>query len=187
MFENGQLDSRQAKLPERLELPTVGDIMPGSAWYIDADAVLIDETGLVWVNKLCSLIEGDDHYITTYTRIIAFEEGLVLDTTNTLDSDGQPKQFQRVSTSEALASGEYEPELYIPIIAFISTTGELEKLEELFKERYTLTLEGEIISDSKAGETKESGKHTDYKIKSNKKSKKIKQKNAAKTVRTTNE
>jgi hypothetical protein len=94
MFENGELDPRPALLPERLRVPTVEDIVPGSVHWIDHAALWAEkDSGELWINNGAPLVYYDDDFVARQVRIIAFDEGLVVDLTSVLDDEGNIRRL----------------------------------------------------------------------------------------------
>src|SRR5690606_8310981 len=115
MLSNGELDSRQVSLPERLEQSTVDDVIPGSVWYVDSDAVVVGPDRLMWVNSEAPVRSIQTDWEERPVRIIVFEEGIVVDATASVDEDGNLMQWV------AEADSEYFRELKLkPIIGLVT-------------------------------------------------------------------
>lgn len=143
MFENGKLDQRPAKLPERLHMPTVADIVPGSVHWIDKDALWFDTEGEVWINQAAPLeYNDDDIYVSQFVRIIEFDEGTVVDWTSATDSDGNLKKVYRSSFQDHVDDEHFDIGEYKKAVAFISTKDELKDLKNLFKQTYGVKFNG---------------------------------------------
>lgn len=156
MFENGKLDSRQAYFPEHLERPTISDAPPGTAWYIDINALLMDEKGKAWIDTEYPLQHELYEYDTIYCRTIIFEEGIVVDLTKTLDENYQQYTFSRTTKEELL--DKYSNQNFKPIIGILTTKKDFKAVKAIFKERYGRNLKGDIAyspnSDDKDKPTK---------------------------------
>lgn len=142
MFENGKLDSRQAYFPEHLERPTLSDAPPGTAWYIDINALLMDEKGKAWVDTEYPLQHEFNDFDAIYCRTIIFDEGIVVDLTKTLDESNQQYTFSRTTKEELI--DEYGTKNFEPIIGIITTKKDFKAIKLLFKERYGRNLKGEL-------------------------------------------
>lgn len=142
MFENGKLDSRQAFFPERLERPTLSDAPPGTAWYIDINALWMDEMGRAWINTEYPLGHDQNDFDTVYCRTIVFEEGIAVDLTNTRDENDQLYTFYRRGIEDIIEEfGDLNQ--FEKIIAFAASQEESKKLKSIFKARYGYNLKGE--------------------------------------------
>lgn len=154
MFIDGKLNSEPAKLPERLEMPTVADMVPGSVHYIDVDALWFDETGEIWLNEAAPLeYYEDESYISRYVRVIAFEQGPVVDWTSAKDDYGNLRKVYRTSFTDHINDEHFDIGEYKKVVGFITSKKELSELKKIFKKTYGLTFKGEPV-----GRTKSSGK-----------------------------
>lgn len=163
MFENGILDARHARLPERLHRPTVRDAVPGSAHLVDIEALWIDEQHRVWINDLAPLVYYDHDCVSDYVRIIIFDEGLVIDVTDSQDADGNIRQFDATPFSDHVDNENFDIGDYQPIIAVITTDIELDQIKQLFKARYDRRLNGKAVSGI-ANNSSTSSKKTKRKV-----------------------
>ena len=149
MFENGELDARQAFLPERLERPTLSDAPPGTAWYIDINALWMDELGRAWINTEYPLGHDQDDFDTVYCRTIVFEEGIAVDLSNSRDENNQLYTFYRRGIEDIIEEfGDISN--FDKIIAIAASNEESKKLKSLFKMRYGYNLKGEPNKIKKA-------------------------------------
>lgn len=158
MFENGELDSRPAMLPERLARPTLQEAIPGSAHWVDLSAVWVDGEQKVWINDNVPLNYNDDDFVQDFVRIIAFEEGFVLDITELKDHNGNTKQFTATPFSQHLVEEGFDIGEYQPVVAVISTAKELKEIKRLFKQRYGCKLNGQPSKARSTNESRESSK-----------------------------
>lgn len=146
MFENGKLDSRPAKLPESVMMPTVADIVPGSVHWIDKDALWFDASNEVWINQAAPLIYySDEMFVTQFVRIIAFDEGIVVDWTTANDEDGNLRKVHTDSFEEHIDNENFNIGEYKKTIAFITREDELKQIKDLFKQTYGLKFSGKQV------------------------------------------
>jgi len=149
MLSNGELDSRQVSLPERLEQSTVDDVIPGSVWYVDSDAVVVGPDRLMWVNSEAPVRSIQTDWEERPVRIIVFEEGIVVDATASVDEDGNLMQWV------AEADSEYFRELKLkPIIGLVTRNQELQDCERILIEKFGYNLAGEIVYPNSNAVTK---------------------------------
>jgi len=140
-------------MPNRLQVPTLFEHVPGAVWSVDREAILVDETGKTWFDL--RFHQNPDIVATPDTgsdlvRIIFFEEGAVLDL---VPFDGE-EESQAIKTpfltirdpfSESVGYSENDFERVIAIITDIETLCELAAIFEL---QFQKTLEGTPITES---------------------------------------
>lgn len=149
MFENGKLDTRPARLPERLHIPTVADIVPGSVHWIDKGAIWFDNTGEVWINQAAPLVYYEDEtYVTQYVRIIQFDEGTVIDWTSVIDDENNMRKVSTIDFSQHVNDENFDIGEYRQAVGFVCDTRELKQMKKLFKDRYGIKFSGKPIKSS---------------------------------------
>lgn len=159
MFENGKLDSRQATLPEHLERPTIADIVPGSAYFIDYDAIWVDKDRKVWIAADAPLKTYEDEVFTTnFVRIISFDQGLVLDMTPASDENGELRQIIPNEFEEHIESLDFNSFKYEPCIHVVTSKKDLGEVKKKFKQMYGVKLNGKITKKYLNEMDKEKGK-----------------------------
>lgn len=163
MFENGKLDRRQAKLPERYEQPTLEHAIPGSAHWIDIHAIWIDEETKIWVHKSAPLSEnnsGNDFPIEKYIRVIVVNEGLLVDFTSAKEGDGSDYLFTPMSMQDYVEDGDLLVGEFLPCIGAITNTSELDLVKKIFKKDYGVTLSGKAVAKTKQPKNKTGKAHS---------------------------
>lgn len=166
MFENGELDPRPAQLPERLRLPTVEDIVPGSVHWIDYAALWAEkDSGELWVNNGAPLVYYDDDFVARQVRIIAFDEGLVVDLTSILDDEGNIRRFYPSSFAQHVDDENFSIGDYQRTVGIVSTKKELAALKDIFKDRYGMRFNGKPTKDKAKTPAKKKQKTPKPKVK----------------------
>lgn len=158
MFEHGELDSRQAQLPENLEQTTIAEMPPGSAWCVLPDCIWVDEDRNMWVNtgypiKVDS--ELGDEYASSVALLIRFDEGFVLDLSGYEETDLLLPHFNPEDQEDYLKESDYHGEL-LPLIHITTTKETFKPVKNLFKQRYGKKLNGtEVVSKQRSTKQKQ--------------------------------
>lgn len=151
MFVDGSLTTQQATLPEYLEKPCVEDIVPGTAHWVDLGAISVDGARHVWVDRDADLVPRDDEWFDSTARLIAFDEGIVLDLTRTRDEDGNLHKFRPVISDK---EPDAEALGLLPIIEVVTNYGTLQALKDQFRTKYGVGFKGKPAKASREVEPK---------------------------------
>ena len=165
MFENGDITPTRATLPGHLEKPTVKDIVPGQAWYVDHSAIWVDQDKHIWINDKCPLIYDEDDFVSNFIRIIVLYEGIILDVTEFLDSNGNLRQFEVYTLEEHIDDEEFDIGEFQAINDVVYTQSKLKELEAKFINDFGITLDGATPAQKKLTGSSKSSKSTKKKMK----------------------
>ena len=148
-IEDNRINTEQARVPEKFIPRTVDDMMPGEHRLINASAVWYDEEKKLWLDKTCPVgITEPTHDYPSYSSVgvIRFFDGYVIETFTSKN----PPHYLEEWSQEDLENDEFDLQCRAPVVAFVTTRTEFQKVQRLYEADFGNKLNGANPRSQKA-------------------------------------